>query len=255
MKTIAVLLVIACVTLSSAWPLKPDDKQQRIREAEEIAARDLQVFLEAYAHKYTGKLAELTRDAIDVLQSAQVNNRKLNKALGPVIAIMDKLANPSGGPLGKPINFLKLRALQLLSNLLDGNRDNFSYYRLDAIREWIERRTTSEGAHDSKELKQAHEHVVAARDALETMASTFVKGLKDIKEETKHVLHEDHKRIKQIADNILKVAADNKHVLIDKTNDSIQDLQKAIDVWFQGEVVTHPICIFPGHGLPGHGPC
>ena len=243
--SVTLLLVVLGMASAIAWPIKPDDKEQRIREAEEIASKNLETFKDAVAKQWPGKMAELTLDVIPYLEEAQGNNRKLNKLLAPVITVLNKLANPSRGPLAPPINFLKLRALQLLSNLIDGNRDNLSYYRLDAIRMWIERRTGDDGAKDVQELKDAGKAVVAARDALEAMASTFVAGLKEIKEETRHILHEDHARIKAIAGKILQTANDNKDVLISKTDETEKLLKAAVARYFEGEVVTPTICIFP----------
>ena len=65
MKSIAILCIAASIiAMVSAWPIKPDDKAQRIREAEEIAAKDLDVFKTAIKDSDRKKLSELTEDVI-----------------------------------------------------------------------------------------------------------------------------------------------------------------------------------------------
>ena len=233
MKTVAIIAFLTCLSLAAAWPIKPDDKELRIREAEEIASRDLDTFKKAVAENDKAKLAQLTLDVIDVVREAQENNKKLTAKLSPLLKVLKELTSETRQPLPleSAIQFLKLRALHLLTSALDGNRDNLSYYRLDAVREWLERRTNDDGAKDVTELKNAHTYVVEARDALETMASTLVAGLKEIKDETSVITNKDIVKIRAAAEKIVRAVYDNKDVLINKTQDTESTLEDAVEHW------------------------
>lgn len=232
MKAAVVLLLSCFVAAAVAWPLKPDDKAQRMREADEIADKNLDAWKEAVrnADKST-RLSDLTLEIVETVREAQQNNVKLNRGMVPLMTIMNHLARPTSALL-QPLSFLKLRALSLLTHLLDGNRDNFSYYRLEGVREWIERRTQEDGIQNMEQLTQAHNSVIEARDALERMASTFVAALKHIKAETSHVFLPDKQKISHIAKNMVQVANDNKDVLIQKTQEAGDLLLDAASKFF-----------------------
>ena len=77
-------------------------------------------------------------------------------------------------------------------------------------------------------------------------------SLKTIKEETGHVFHENVKKIHDVAENAVKVANENKDVLIAKTDHTEYQLKKAVERWAHesDDFVTHTTCLFPGHGMP-----
>ena len=233
MKTVTVVAFLPCLCLAAAWPLKPDDKKLRIREANRIASRDQGIFVKAVAENDEETLAELTRDIIDVVREAQENNEKLVAKLAPLLKVLKQLTSESTLPLplARVLQFLKLRALNLLTHVLDDNRDNVSYYRLDAVRDWIERRTRDDGAKDVIEFKDAHRTVVEARDALETMASTLVAGLKEMKDESSIFGNRDAEKIRAVAEKIVKTVEDNVDVLIDKTQNTWDTLEVAVKRW------------------------
>ena len=233
MKTIAILALVCCIAMTAtAWPLKHDDKEQRMEEAEQIAGWELEQFKQAVASNDNVALARMTNYAIDVLKEAQANNQKLNRVMPPLMQVLKRLTSTEHILLRPMLAPLKLRALHLLTTVLDGNRDNLSYYRLEAVREWIERRTKEDGIKDSQDFADSHASVIAARDALEAMASTFVAGLKDLKEETSHIFREDRQKIKMIADNIIAVAQENGPVMVEQTAKAERSLQQQIDKWY-----------------------
>ena len=233
MKTVAIIAFLTCLSLAAAWLIKPDDKELRIREAEEIASRDLDTFKKAVADNDKETLKELTRKIIDVAWEAKENSEKLVAKLAPLLKVLKQLTSETRLPLplASVLQFLKLRALHLLTSALDGNRDNLSYYRLDAVREWLERRTREDGAKDVIELKEAHTSAVKARDALETMASTLVAGLKEIKEETSVITNDNFEKIRAAAEKIVKAVEDNRSVLILNSADTVYALYAAIRRW------------------------
>lgn len=218
---IALLVILALVASSLSWPIKPDDKEQRIREAEEIAAKDLDAFREAWDQKDFHSLANYTGDCLTAVREADNNNKRLVKGLGFIVNALSKLTEAKGW------KFARMRKLQFLTNAADGNRDNLSYYRLEAARMWIERRSFAE----VPELTEAMVAVTAARDALENMASTLVAAIKTIKAETKKIFKEDDELIRETGRKVVAVVEQNRQPLLDQAAKAIQILQHVIDKW------------------------
>ena len=162
-----------------AWQIH-DDKAQRVKEAEEAAALHLQEFIDAAKKNDSGsrnQLADYTGEIISVLKDGQENNVRIADRLQPVI---NSIVNLSTGRL----RFMRMRSLWFLTAAIDGNRDNKSYYRLDSGREWIERRVNHTDQGLKEKLLEAQKTIIDGRDALETMAVTFVAGIKTIRAET-----------------------------------------------------------------------
>lgn len=209
------------MSFASCWPIKPDDKEQRIREAEEIASKDLDAFRVAWDRKDYPSLAKYTADCLKAVIEADTNDKRLVGGLGLVVRILSTLTET------KALKFARMRKLQLLTNAADGNRDNLSYYRLDAARMWIERRSFA----NVSQLREAGVAVTAARDALENMASTLVAALKTIKSETKKLFREDDELIRQTGRKVVRVVDANKQPLLDQAAKGIQILKQVIDEW------------------------
>ena len=132
------------------------------------------------------------------------------------------------------LQFLKLQALYHLENVLDRDRDHLSYYRLDAVREWLERRTKEDGAKDVTELKDALTYVVEAQKSLENMADTLVTGHREIKAETTILINktvESVERTRVAAEKFVNATKDNRDVLITKTQGAENTLNDAVKRW------------------------
>ena len=229
MASVRIAVILMLVVAVTAWPLKPDDKELRMKECEATSVKDLDAFNLAWTAKDQKKLAELTDDIINVLVEAQDNNVKLNRKMKPVIRLLDELSKPRRL---LPIKFLRTRALSLLTNILDGNRDNLSYYRLESVRLWLEKRMTAEVAESVPEFVSAKTHVTAARDALEEMASTFVSGLKTVKDESGHIIGTDHDAIRDAIVKIVETADANSDVLVQETDKTQTALENAAREWW-----------------------
>ena len=203
-----------------SWQIS-DDKALRIKEAEEAAASHLQEFAEAAAKNDSEsrkRLADLTGEIVDVLKDGQGNNIKLTDRLQPII---NSIVNLSSGRF----RFVRMRSLWFITSAIDGNRDNKSYYRLDSGREWIERRLNYTDASLRSRLVDAQQTIVEGRDALESMAVTFVQGIKTIRAETgKRPGTEDDALILSTATH-MQQSSGNKTVLIGKTDEAIQKLE------------------------------
>lgn len=202
------------------WQLS-DDKAQRVKEAEETAVLHLQQFIDAASRNDTEsrkQMSDYTGELVAVLKDGQANNRKLTDRLQPII---NSIVSLSTGRFG----FMRMRSLWFVTSAIDGNRDNKSYYRLDSGREWIERRANYTDPELKSKLLDAQQSIVQGRDALESMAVTFVQGVKTIRAETsKRPGTESDDLIAQTAQQIQE-ASGNKTVVIEKTDEAIQKLE------------------------------
>lgn len=203
-----------------AWQIS-DDKAQRVKEAEEAAALHLQEFIDAAQKNDTTsrtRLADYTGEIVSVLKDGQINNRKLTDRLQPII---NSIVNLSSGRL----RFMRMRSLWFITSAIDGNRDNKSYYRLDSGREWIERRINYTDPALKDKLLDAQKTIVEGRDALETMAVTFVQGIKTIRAETAKRPGTESDEVIENAAKQMQESSGNKTVLIEKTDEAIQKLE------------------------------
>lgn len=215
------------LTQSSWWPNTDDawqfsdDKAQRVKEAEEAAALHLQEFIDAAQKNDSGsrnQMANFTGEIISVLKDGQSNNLKLTDRIQPLV---NTIVNLSTGRL----RFMRMRSLWFITSAIDGNRDNKSYYRLDSGREWIERRVNHTDAGLKEKLLDAQKTIIDGRDALETMAVTFVESIKTIRAETsKRPGTEDDTVIENMAKQ-MQESSGNKTILINKTDEAIQKLE------------------------------
>ena len=163
-------------------------------------------------------MADYTGEIVAVLKDGQENNHKLTSRLQPII---DTIVNLSTGRM----RFFRMRSLWFMTSAIDGNRDNKSYYRLDSGREWIERRVNHTDGDLKRRLLDAQRTIVEGRDALESMAVTFVQGIKTIRAETsKRPGSEDDEVIHKTATE-MQAASANKSVLIGKTDEAIQMME------------------------------
>lgn len=210
MKSIVCILLVAVTC--SAWKLKPDDTPRLEQEREEFAAKNLESFVAGDEAARTS----FYKEAGDILKAVQKNNDNVLGNSEPVERLMVKLS--SGGLF----DFVQMRVLQLLTNLIDGNRDNFSYYKLDAVREAAQRRLDAGvSGEEAETLQKLVKETTEARDALDTTAQAFVKGVKKIKELTADVGHEDHEEIQNQAKGMIAVGQANSPILKSGTANAI----------------------------------
>lgn len=124
-------------------------------------------------------IAQLVADELlAAVDEAFENNKKFFPTID---SVLKRITDMSNGNLN---NWFRAGALSLLVRAIDGNRDNLSYYRLDAGKLWVDRRVESTSGQLKSDLTDARTKVVDARDTLDALAQVFVKGIKDIKQLT-----------------------------------------------------------------------
>ena len=216
--TLALLSLL--VVSAAAWRLKPDDTEKLKRQLEETANADLEAFASGN-HESRSKLYQPVKE---ILEAVEKNNAKVLKGLEPVEGKLVKLST------GEERSRLRNLLLKALTSFIDGNRDNFSYYKLDAVREWADRRLNllSEAAGsvggrsddaESQTLIRLRDLATEARDHLDTMAQAFVKGVKAIKEEASQD-DPDRQVMQQTAEGVIAVSDANKPQLLKATADA-----------------------------------
>ena len=212
----SIVIFFALIAVSAAWPVKPDDYKKFEQKAEEISQKDLEDYQVAVKAGDRQTQAKLVQDAIKVLEEAQANNQKLDKGMLPLMEFLNRMSH------GSHLKVLRMAFLRFLSNLIDGNRDNKSYFLLQGVEKWAEKRPGEpEVAAAGQDAKEAKEH-------LDTMAGTFVKGIKAIKEETSHTFKEDEEKIRGITENIVATAKENSPLMIKKTEQAITELKNLL---------------------------
>ena len=211
------MLVLALAVAVTAIPLKKDDTPQLKKEKEETVQGRLQEFVSGDASSRT----QLYQPILDILNAVQKNNKKVTGALEPVQNVMEKLAQ------GDHFRFLKDAGLRVITTIIDGNRDNFSYYKLDAVKEWADKRAQQVDGPEVETLRTISRQATDARDALDSMAQVFVKGVKAIKAETSK-RDPDHDLVRQTAHGIVQIALTNKPLLIDNTQSAIETVQQRL---------------------------
>lgn len=107
-----------------------------------------------------------------------------------------------------------------------GNRDNKSYYLLDAARVWVDKRLSAAKGQLNTDLKDIQTKVVEARDTLEGMAQVFVKGIKDLKELLKDSKANEQK-VKDTVKGMVEVSK-NAPVLAKKYDSAVDKITAVI---------------------------
>ena len=206
--------------MCTAIPLKKDDTPELKAEGEKFASDKLQEFKTAASKSSDPKnLQEFFNDLLVYVRRAQANNVKLTKGISKIVNRMKDIT----------ANGITLRngaghRLHLLTTIIDGNRDNISYYVLDYASQWIEKRLESVSGELKSQLSSIKQDIEIARDTLDKNAQTFVKGVKDIKGWT--MLAQGPKNAKLIMDVIANlVEGANDKTLVEKTNEAVSRIQ------------------------------
>ena len=205
--TIAILF--ALVAVSSAFPIKPDDYAKFEQEAEKIANADVGAWGTAAEMGDRMTRVSLIEKAIKILEEAQENNKKLDSKMLPLMEKMQGMANKGHTWL-----------LDGLAKLIDGNRDNKSYFLLQGVEKWAEKRAST----GEPEVASAGKHAKAAKEHLDKMAGTFVKGVKDIKANSGNKA-----KLQEITANTVKTAKENSPKMISETDAALRDLKTLRD--------------------------
>lgn len=138
-------------------------------------------------------MAALLGDLIATIGDANHNNnQKLLPEIKKTLDMINSLADQQD-------KWYARSALRFLVTGIDGNRDNKSYYTLDAGREWIERRLSSTSGQLNQDLKATQAKIVDARDFLDEHAHVFVEGIKTLVKLTEGDARKESDQIKVTA--------------------------------------------------------
>ena len=202
MKTFIVLSAVLAVAL--AIPLKPDDMPKRKEQAEKDSNQDLDKFVTAFKNGDGATVGKLTNFIIKIAESGKKHSEQIVPKLMGLQEKLQKVADNGRSWL-----------MTALTELLDGNRDNESYFDLETCIQWIKKRQ-DKGVKDAdldaglKAAKESQEH-------LQKMAGTFVDGIKSMKQ--------DMSNMKQVTDNTSKVMKENKDGFLNRFDDLLKSLK------------------------------
>lgn len=216
MKAI-IALVVGFVVSVSCIPLKPDDTPKLKKEMENIANNRLQEWNQKNGDKTAA--AEMLVDLLKTLQKAETNN---NKALPGIEKLTEKMAKLDAKGMD---SFWGSNGLRALTAVVDGNRDNISYYTFEAARLWIEKRLPAT-KNIKAQLEEAMKLIITARDALDSQAQVFVKSIKNIREWTKHA-SQNAEKIRSAIKDVQK--ANKETHLPEKTTAAINKVHEIIN--------------------------
>lgn len=201
-----------CVMAVNAIPVKPDDMPARIKQAEKDSNQDLQEFVEAWKNNDKEKVANMVQFIIEIAESGFAHSEKLNAQFGRLRSVLERLTR-SQTPL----------MMKLLATLLDGNRDNKSYYDLETVIQWIQKRQA--GGVDDELLTKSLAAAKESQASLQTMADSFVHLFK--------VLRLDTTNMKGLVANSLRVMDENSGPFMSKFDEAIEALT-AFQIKFGG---------------------
>lgn len=155
------------ISASSAWQIKADDTEYWKQRSEEIASNEQDNFALDVTRR-----GQLSDTLVNAVKESQANTNKLLPALKLLSTRVNYLAQHA------PRSRMHRSALNLLINAILGNRDNKSFYLLDAAAKWIERRLPSiNNEYERNALVKAKDAIEQARDTLDATGHAFGVGV------------------------------------------------------------------------------
>ena len=162
-----------------------------------IASKNLDSFASAVKSGNRGELFAALNDLKGTVEEAHKNNKRLSRLLGGFVNTIKSLSTGLSAT-----RLARMNVIRLMMKAIDGNRDNKSYFLLEAAKQFIERRLPllQDGTGLKDLMKDTLLKVTAARDTLDGMAQIFVTGVK------KMITLTDNSRTNQ--DEIAQLAKD-----------------------------------------------
>lgn len=197
MKFVIILAIV--VVAVNAIPFKPNDMPKWIKKAEEDSSKNLNEFVTAFNEHDTETLSKLTNEIIEIAKKGQNHSIDFVSKFPKLLRLMKASSERHG---------IIVRALAFL---IDGNRDNESYYVLETLIQWIEKRQ-EQGVSDP-DLTKALAAAKASQEHLQNMAGTFVEGVKQIRKEPSNS--------RQIVAHIVKTTEENEKPFLDKYQEAM----------------------------------
>lgn len=193
MRFTILLLISASLTIISAWPLQPDDKRQLQEESEGIANHKLKYWKGAVQSQDYGRLSKLATAVMDPILEAQSNTLKVFDQLEMLIRLFRRLADSKSMP------FLRMKILKMMSSAIDRNEDHLTFYRLEAVKMWMDVRNDVTPV-ESKEWQDARINVVSAQKKYQEILDTMKQGIQVIRKETGRMFHFDEEKVRITAE-------------------------------------------------------
>lgn len=188
-----------------AIPLKPDDMPRRIKQAEIDSNKNLNEFVTAWNNKDKEQLLSMTDFIINIANEGYSHSIGLNTNLKRFIPVLSRLSQ-SGCPW----------MMRTVAWLIDGNRDNESYYDLETVIQWITKRQEAGVSDDN--LSAALEASKESQDSLQAMADVLVSTIKTLR-------HDAH-NMAPLMETVVKVTNEKSGPFIERYADSIVALNK-----------------------------
>ena len=181
MKSVQLLLLVLVLVGSSvSWPLAPEELERRLQDAEEMASKDTEAFIQALVDKDGYKLTMLTLEMQKVMSEARFNVNNLNQPLLELGLYLNNIGIPQ--PDSKPIDQLKGRAIAMLTEYLDQNRrKDDAFFQLTTVARWLHQRVLPPNHPNAVRWTEAREAAIAARDALQALNQVFADAVKDLR--------------------------------------------------------------------------
>jgi len=202
--------------------MKCNDTEKLIKKGEAFANDRLVDFQGAGQNGNSSSMAEMTNDLLVLVNKVQENNKVLTSFIENIVSSIKYLTDRNLH------NFFYGRALHLLVAAVDGNRDNFSYYMLDASAKWIELRVESTPSQVKSDFESTRSLLLDARDNLDSHAQVFIKGIKTIRKLSSGGMSGEHEQdIRAVVDRFQEMMQTFK--LIEMTQTSIQKIESIIN--------------------------
>lgn len=203
LKRVVILSMLAGTAV--AIPFKPDDMPRRIKQAEIDSNKNLNEFVKAWNDKDKTSLLSMTDFIINIADEGYQHSIGLEKNMQRFIPMLASLSR-SGCPW----------LMRTVAWLIDGNRDNESYYNLETVIQWITKRQTA-GVKDDN-LTNALDASKESQDSLQAIADALVPTIK--------ILKHDARDMVSLMDDVVKVMNEKSGPFISRYADSLVALNK-----------------------------
>lgn len=221
MKATLALFVVG-LAVASAWKapnwLTHQDVKEIQGKGQKVIDEQKEDFKKAAGANDKQKMSQMTINLLNHLKTAKANNDKALPGIQKITAALRAKADKVDH------SWFQGELLKLIVEAVDGNRDNISYYTLDACSIWIEERLGSiKDSAIAAKYTDAKKKIEEARDALDAQAQVFVKAVKEIKSLSDWSGSKTKQNAEKIRDEVSKVEKANAASQLEKfTNEAIE---------------------------------
>lgn len=167
MKLTVTVILLLCAVVCVVSSQVEQDKKKLKKMVRETANADL----EAFDDEEEASRGRFYNTPLTIVKKVKQNNENiLNKVQG-LKTLMSSGSDSSAEQL-----------LAKVTKVLSGERDNFSFYSLEACRQWANKRKQLTQWDEKMDLELIEGWCEVARDKIETISDVLESGLKEIKE-------------------------------------------------------------------------